>query len=76
MITRMAPPTPIYNKKLDFSSPEVEPQKSLKKVCINGPVHMTKLVIMPIYGKNLINLLHNQKSYNHIIGDSRMMILG
>ena len=23
------------------------------KVCINGPVHMTKMAAMPIYGKNL-----------------------
>ena len=23
------------------------------KVCSNGPVHMTKLAVMPIYGKNL-----------------------
>ena len=27
------------------------------KVCINGPGHMTKMVPMPIYGKNLKNLL-------------------
>ena len=24
-----------------------------KKVCINGPGHMTKMAAMPIYGKNL-----------------------
>ena len=27
------------------------------KVCINGPGHMTKMAAMPIYGKNLKNLL-------------------
>ena len=27
------------------------------KVCINGPGHMTKMATMPIYGKNLKNLL-------------------
>ena len=35
------------------------------KVCINGPGHMTKMVAMPIYGKNLKNLLlKNRKSYD------------
>ena len=35
------------------------------KVYINGPGHMTKLAAMPIYGKNLKNiLLQNQKSYD------------
>ena len=35
------------------------------KVYINGPGHMTKMAAMPIYGKNLKNLLlQNQKSYN------------
>ena len=35
------------------------------KVCINGPGHMTKMAAMPIYGKNLKNLLlQNQKSYD------------
>ena len=34
------------------------------KVYINGPGHMTKMAAMPIYGKNLKNLLlQNQKSY-------------
>ena len=42
---------------------------------INGPGHMTKMAAMPIYGKNLKNLLQNQKSYDLykfacIIGDS------
>ena len=27
------------------------------KVCSNGPGHMTKMATMPIYGKNLKNLL-------------------
>ena len=27
--------------------------KGGKKVCINGPGHMTKMAAMPIYGKNL-----------------------
>ena len=32
---------------------------------INGPGHMTKMAAMPIYGKNLKNLLlQNQKSYD------------
>ena len=35
------------------------------KVYINGPGHMTKMAAMPIYGKNLKNLLlQNQKSYD------------
>ena len=35
------------------------------KVYINGPGHMTKTAAMPIYGKNLKNLLlQNQKSYD------------
>ena len=34
------------------------------KVYINGPGHMTKMAVMPIYGKNLNNLLQNQKSYD------------
>ena len=33
------------------------------KVCSNGPVHMTNMAAMPIYGKNLKNLLlQNQKA--------------
>ena len=32
------------------------------KVCINGPVHMTNMAAMPIYGKNL--LLKKRKSYD------------
>ena len=32
------------------------------KVCSNGPGHMTKMAAMPIYGKNLKNLLlHRSK---------------
>ena len=34
------------------------------KVCSNGPGHMTKMATMPIYGKNLKNLLRNQKAYD------------
>ena len=35
------------------------------KVYINGPGHMTKMAAMPIYGKNLKNiLLQKQKSYD------------
>ena len=35
------------------------------KVYINGPGHMTKMAAMPIYGKNLKNLLlQNHKSYD------------
>ena len=34
----------------------VEPQQNRgMKVCSNGPVHMTKMVAMPIYGKNMKN---------------------
>ena len=33
------------------------------KACSNGPGHMTEMAAMPIYGKNLKNLLHrNQKA--------------
>ena len=35
-----------------------------KEVYINGLGHMTKMVTMPIYGKNFKNLLQNQKSYD------------
>ena len=31
------------------------------EVCSNGPRHMTKMADMPIYVKNLKNLLRNQK---------------
>ena len=34
------------------------------KVDIKGPGHMTKMATMPIYGKNIKNLLQNQKSYD------------
>ena len=35
------------------------------KVCSNRPGHITKMAAMPIYGKNLKNLLHrNQNSYD------------
>ena len=34
------------------------------EVCINGPGNMTEIATMPIYGKNLQNLLlQNQQSY-------------
>ena len=32
------------------------------KVCSNGPGHMTKMATMPVYGKNLQNLLRNLKA--------------
>ena len=39
------------------------------KVCSNGAVHMTKMVAMPLYGKNIKNLLlQNQKADNLEIG--------
>ena len=38
------------------------PWEGRTKGCINGPVHMTKMAAMPIYGKNL--LLQNQTSYD------------
>ena len=35
------------------------------KVYLNGPGHMTKMAVMPIYSKNLKNLLlRNQKAYD------------
>ena len=34
------------------------------KVFIYGPGHITKMAAMPIYGKNLKNLLQNKKSYD------------
>ena len=40
------------------------PWKGGTKGYINGPGHMTKMAAMPIYGKNLKNLLQNQKSYD------------
>ena len=57
----------------DFSSETAWPIKAKfveppweggTKVYINGPGHMTKMAAMPIYGKNLKNLLQNQKSYD------------
>ena len=35
------------------------------KVCINGPGHMTKMAAVPIYGKNLKNLLQNRRADFH-----------
>ena len=32
------------------------------KVCSYGPGHMTKMAVMPIYGKNLLKPLQNQKA--------------
>ena len=41
------------------------PQEGGTKVYINGLGHMTKMAAMPIYGKNLKNiLLQNQMSYD------------
>ena len=31
--------------------------EGVTKFCINGPGHMTKMAAMPIYGKNLLDLL-------------------
>ena len=44
----------------------VEPPLEMgTKVYINGPGHMAKMPAMPIYGKNLKNLLlQNQMSYD------------
>ena len=36
------------------------PWEGEMKVCINGPSHMTKMAAMPIYGKNLKNILQNR----------------
>ena len=46
---------------------------------INGPGHMTKMAAMPIYGKNLKNLLlQNQKSYDletwHIASGTQALV--
>ena len=39
------------------------PWEEETKVCSNGPFYMTKMAAMPIYGKNLKNLLlRNQKA--------------
>ena len=35
------------------------------KVCINGRGHMTKMAAIPIYGKNLKNLLQNRMADFH-----------
>ena len=48
------------------------------KVCINGPGHMTKMAAMPIYGKNLKNLLlQNRKSYDletwHVVSGTQAL---
>ena len=34
------------------------------KVCSNSPGYMTKVAAIPIYGKNLKNLLQNRKAYD------------
>ena len=34
------------------------------KVCSNGPGHMTKMATMPIFGKNPLSLLQNQKAHD------------
>ena len=33
-----------------------------KKVCSNGPGHMTKMAATPIYGENSLKNLQNQKA--------------
>ena len=38
------------------------------KVCSNGPGHMTKMAAMPIYGKNLKNLLQKKRPMNLNLG--------
>ena len=48
------------------------------KVYINHPGHMTKMAAMPIYGKNLKNLLlQNQKSYDletwHVVSGTQAL---
>ena len=40
------------------------PWEGKTKVFINGQCHMTKMATMPIFDKNLKNLLQNQKSYD------------
>ena len=53
------------------------PWKGGIKVYINGPGHMTKMATMHIYGKNLKNLLQNQKSYDletwHAVSGTRVL---
>ena len=45
---------------------EEPPWQGGTKVCINGPGHMTKMAAMPIYTKNLKNLLlQNQRADFH-----------
>ena len=38
------------------------PWEGRTKVYKNGPGHMTKMAAMPIYGKNLLNILQDHKS--------------
>ena len=41
------------------------PWEGRKKVCINGPEHLTKMAATPIYGKSFKKLLlQNQKFYD------------
>ena len=46
-------------------------------VYINRPGYMTKIAAMPIYGKNLKNLLQNQKSYDletwHVVSGTQAL---
>ena len=37
---------------IKFKLHMVTPKDAGTKVCSNGPVHMTKMAAMPIYGKN------------------------
>ena len=44
------------------------PLEGERKVYINGPGHMTKMAVMPIYGKSLFKLffLQNRKTYDPV----------
>ena len=48
------------------------------EVCSNGPGHMTKIAAMPIYGKNPLNLIQNQKSLvcsNWDVGPTKFVLM-
>ena len=42
-----------------------------KKVCSNGLSQMTKMAAMPIYGKNLKNLLFRNQKAEDLVSDCR-----
>ena len=66
-VRRLCPPN-----SLNISSETTRPIKSKflmeplwlgeKKVCSNGPGHMTKMAAMPIYGKNLKKIFSGTKT--------------